>query len=595
MTMTSVFAPITKSVDQDDGTILVYGKATDGGLDSDQQRCDPAWLSTAMPKWYNNGLGGNVREQHDPHRAVGKAVEHEIADDGHYVTARIVDPVAVAKTRAGVFTGFSIGIRSPKLSKSDNAPNGLLVGGDIVELSLCDRPSNPSCLLTLVKAAKPGMKVNVKDYDAERNLVKCEELTEKAADAETVTIPDEAPVEDAPEAEAVEKTTDVDHLDAPAPGQTCGDCGEDGHLRCKSVELDENGQLEFDLEAAKALVAETLTKAESGIGQDESGDISGALQAVSIIAKLIQSEAKDLGDTPAQGCDIDLLMQAVHALRIFQCREAKEQAGLDPGMVLLAADPDVDKAGLDKAKYTAEQKRQMLADGKAFKNPDGEPSYPIGDKDDLTKAIHAVGRGSGDHDSIRAYIIRRAKALGASDLIPEGWSGAGGGANKAVEIEHETSLEAAEKAVTVETSKAVAEPDPDDGLETALLAILEKAASEDAQKADNPIRARLSALMRAEAEDVLEASTKSTEKSVSDLTESFSDLTDRLVKVESMAIPGGPALRRTEVEVKSSRKQELTLMAVNEERKASAHGLDTDLRRGYLEKAAGLRAQANAV
>lgn len=78
-----------------------------------------------------------------------------------------------------------------------------------------------------------------------------------------------------------------------------------------------------------------------------------------------------------------------------------------------------------KGKYSAEQLRQMLADGEAYKNANGEPSYPIGDKADLANAIRAVGRGGADHDAIRAYIIRRAKALGASDEIPENWNADG--------------------------------------------------------------------------------------------------------------------------------------------------------------------------
>lgn len=77
-----------------------------------------------------------------------------------------------------------------------------------------------------------------------------------------------------------------------------------------------------------------------------------------------------------------------------------------------------------KAKYSAEQLRQMLAHGQAMRGPNG-PSYPIADKEDLQNAIHAVGRGGSGHDSIRAYIIRRARALGASDLIPDTWNADG--------------------------------------------------------------------------------------------------------------------------------------------------------------------------
>lgn len=78
-----------------------------------------------------------------------------------------------------------------------------------------------------------------------------------------------------------------------------------------------------------------------------------------------------------------------------------------------------------KAKYTAEQLRQMLDDGHAIANAAGDPSYPIGDKDDLANAIRAVGRGGSDHDKIRAYIIRRAKELDASGEIPDDWNSDG--------------------------------------------------------------------------------------------------------------------------------------------------------------------------
>jgi hypothetical protein len=80
---------------------------------------------------------------------------------------------------------------------------------------------------------------------------------------------------------------------------------------------------------------------------------------------------------------------------------------------------------LIEAKYSADQLRSMLDKGQAIKNDDGDPSYPIGDAEDLGKAIKAVGRGGGSHDKIRAYIVRRAKALGKSDMIPDDWSSTG--------------------------------------------------------------------------------------------------------------------------------------------------------------------------
>lgn len=180
--LTEVFAPILKTAPQPDGSLLVYGKATGSDLDLDQQRCDPAWLRRAMPSWF---AVGNIREQHDPQRAVGKATEYDERDDGHYITAKIVDPVAKAKTEAGIFTGFSIGIKSPRIAKSASAPNGVIQDGRIVEVSIVDTPCLPTATLTLAKALKPGpMTVAPGTVDHERHLVKVEELHEDVADTD---------------------------------------------------------------------------------------------------------------------------------------------------------------------------------------------------------------------------------------------------------------------------------------------------------------------------------------------------------------------------------------------------------------------------
>jgi HK97 family phage prohead protease len=44
---------------------------------------------------------------------------------------------------------------------------------------------------------------------------------------------------------------------------------------------------------------------------------------------------------------------------------------------------------------------------------------------DLGKAIQAVGRGGASHDAIRRHIIKRARALGMSDRIPDNWAADG--------------------------------------------------------------------------------------------------------------------------------------------------------------------------
>jgi hypothetical protein len=71
---------------------------------------------------------------------------------------------------------------------------------------------------------------------------------------------------------------------------------------------------------------------------------------------------------------------------------------------------------LVKRNFTAAQRKKMAEEGKAM--PDG--SYPIANRTDLMNAIRSWGRGGAD-PKVKAHIKRRARALGASDMIPENW------------------------------------------------------------------------------------------------------------------------------------------------------------------------------
>jgi hypothetical protein len=156
------WARITKSEKHDDGTLSVYGKATDDTLDVDQQICDPSWLSKAMPDWFV--AGGNIREQHSS-IAAGVATNYEEKADGHYITALVVDPSSVKKVETGVLKGFSIGIRSPRVIRDAKAAGGRIVDGMIVEISLVDRPANPAAKLMLAKALDGGNLVAVEQVE----------------------------------------------------------------------------------------------------------------------------------------------------------------------------------------------------------------------------------------------------------------------------------------------------------------------------------------------------------------------------------------------------------------------------------------------
>jgi hypothetical protein len=152
------YAVIEKTNKNDDGTLTVYGKATDDSLDIDMQICDETWLKRAMPDWMMSG--GNVREQHS-NIAAGVATDYEAKSDGHYITALVVDPVSVKKVETGVLKGFSIGIRSPRVIRDEKAAGGRIVDGQIVEISLVDRPANPNAKMTIAKASEGGELVAV--------------------------------------------------------------------------------------------------------------------------------------------------------------------------------------------------------------------------------------------------------------------------------------------------------------------------------------------------------------------------------------------------------------------------------------------------
>jgi hypothetical protein len=159
------FAEIVKFNKNDDGTLTVYGKATSDDLDIDLQICDNDWLKKAMPDWFKSG--GNIREQHSS-IAAGVATDYEEKADGFYITANVVDPVSCKKVEAKVLKGFSIGIKAPRVIRDEKAANGRIIDGQIVEVSLVDRPANPTCQLVLAKSV-----------GGESTLTQVEELIEK--------------------------------------------------------------------------------------------------------------------------------------------------------------------------------------------------------------------------------------------------------------------------------------------------------------------------------------------------------------------------------------------------------------------------------
>jgi len=176
--LTHAYCDITKAERNADGDLVVTGRATGPDVDLDRQICDPDWLAKAMPEWYSTGA--NVREMHTS-IAAGRGDELVQDGDGWNLRSIVVDPVSARKVEKQVLRGYSIGIRNPQVIRDKAAPGGRIVGGQIVEVSLVDRPANPSCQLVLAKALKPGPQTAVA-IDSERRLIKVEELHDEAGE-----------------------------------------------------------------------------------------------------------------------------------------------------------------------------------------------------------------------------------------------------------------------------------------------------------------------------------------------------------------------------------------------------------------------------
>jgi len=107
----------------------------------------------------------------------------------------------------------------------------------------------------------------------------------------------------------------------------------------------------------------------------------------------------------------------------------------DPEPLLLAtqfpleADPDGDFAPRN---VSPDSRRRWAKQGIAL--PDG--SYPIPNKDFLRRAIMAYGRApAAKRAAVRRHIIKRARALGATDMIPDSWKQANAMANTPINLD----------------------------------------------------------------------------------------------------------------------------------------------------------------
>lgn len=70
------------------------------------------------------------------------------------------------------------------------------------------------------------------------------------------------------------------------------------------------------------------------------------------------------------------------------------------------------------------QRKTLAKKGQAIPNKDSGGSYPVRNRAELKDAIQAVGRAGSPEDQakVRRFIMKRARALDLSSMIPPNWN-----------------------------------------------------------------------------------------------------------------------------------------------------------------------------
>lgn len=175
--------PIMKSEKMEDGRLMIEGVATNEAIDHTNEIVDYESAKTAFADWK-----GNIREQHDPKKAVGKAIE-VIADDAskQIIVKAFISKGAQdtqAKILDGTLSDFSIGGRvekrvKEKVQKGDGEVEVTrLIMKRISETSVVDSGCNPETSFSIVKADGDSLLlVGAEDGDEGEEAAKSDEPT----------------------------------------------------------------------------------------------------------------------------------------------------------------------------------------------------------------------------------------------------------------------------------------------------------------------------------------------------------------------------------------------------------------------------------
>ena len=584
LTTTSYFS-IEKADRNADGTMTVYGKATDDSIDIDQQICDGDWLKRAMPAWFKSG--GNIREQHS-NIAAGVAKEYEAKADGHYIGVLVVDPVSVKKVDAGVLKGFSVGIKNPRVVRDGKAVNGRIVDGQIVEISLVDRPANPNCQLVLAKSV-----------DGEKDLIQVEEWLEKKEGEEDFTQvikPRKGEPEDKELYEEVKRAAkakfDV-YPSAYANAWVVREYKKRGG-KYKAESKKKGLQSDSNLIKGNSMETETIAVPESILGDLFKFDKGEYERAREALANLISIEAQGMKEGHNELSSISHLLEAVAHLHAWYEGEEAEGEVMEETEIELAVKPEekemMPKKGESLKEFKARCKemgmkedtinamydKYMAAEKSAHK--DMKPMKGETEKEFKARCKEAGMSDKDADDCFKTYmksLEETDKSNAATDMTPTAETGAN--------LDTATIVSPAETPKSAEVN----------GLEIADIDVDETPAAEEApvDEEEKEVSTDENSAEKIEAivEEVVEKATKALKSEIANLVSAKEaaevramSLETELATAKSLALGGGPKRTASPIDVKATNDL-LTKASVYKEKAKATN--DPVLAKGYKQLA----------
>lgn len=151
--------PVT-GVEPDGDDLKVVGRCSDGQVDLDGDIVSPQFMASAIKEWLASYPA--VRYQHRGDHPAGRGLEAwQDADGSTWLKALICDDAAKRMVRKRVLRSFSVGLGDVQTRKSSRCPRYEIVGGRLVEVSVCDSPSNPRCGIEVIGKSAGGQAVYV--------------------------------------------------------------------------------------------------------------------------------------------------------------------------------------------------------------------------------------------------------------------------------------------------------------------------------------------------------------------------------------------------------------------------------------------------